>query len=189
MAQGDFTLRFQAGLGRSRRSDWRSVIRQVVALFRAGNVGLRCANPTYGPARSSLVTAAWIPAFAGMTVMAFGATPCQVIPVIPAAKRESTFCCESTLEGVLLGARASRPHGQWRASGPLRAGRPRSQENPLRNGESFHATGWSFRPCTFGQPESRSASYALAFRSRSPAHRGRQGLRRASTGAEPRVPA
>ena len=29
----------------------------------------------------------------------------------------------------------------------MRAGRPRSRENPLRNGESFHATGWSIRPC------------------------------------------
>ena len=55
----------------------------------------------------------------------------------------------STLESALLGAHASRPQ---RAGGPplsTRAGRPRSQENPLRNGESLHATGWSIRPSAF----------------------------------------
>ena len=35
----------------------------------------------------------------------------------------------------------------------LRAGRPRSQGNPLRSGESFHATGWSIRRWAFGGRE------------------------------------
>ena len=38
---------------RSHRSDWRSVVRQAIALFRAGSVGLRRANPTYDPCPAS----------------------------------------------------------------------------------------------------------------------------------------
>ena len=77
-------------------------------------------------------------------------------------------CCESTLEGALLGARASRPHGQWRASGPLRAGRPRSQGgsatgNPFmrRGGQSDHARFEQSRasgPLRAGCPRSREVA-------------------------------
>ena len=56
--------------------------------------------------------------------------PGEELFVPPAWNGLGPFCCESTLEGSLLGARASRPHGQSRASGPLRGGTPAPPGKP-----------------------------------------------------------
>ena len=64
----------------------------------------------------------------------------------PALDRQ--LCRESTFRAVFLGARASWPHGQPRAFGPLRARCPRSQDKPLRDAGPLSCcgvAGWAMR--------------------------------------------
>ena len=60
----------------------------------------------------------------------------------------------AVLESFAVQVRSRAPsweRGHPARSGPearplsMRAGRPRPEENPLRNGESFHATGFGWR--------------------------------------------